>query len=90
MPIRWSPEAAEDIENIVERIRESNPAAADKVAEVLLTGIDFLANFPHRGRHGTVKGTRELVFPPLPYLAVYRVLGDVVEIVRIYHGAQDR
>jgi len=33
-------------------------------------------------------GRRELLFPPLPYIAVYQVK-DAVEISRIYHGAQD-
>jgi toxin ParE1/3/4 len=32
--------------------------------------------------------TRELVFPDLPFLAVYRVREDVIEINRILHGAQ--
>ena len=31
---------------------------------------------------------RELVFPPLPCLAVYRVKDDAVEISRIYHGTR--
>jgi plasmid stabilization system protein ParE len=34
-----------------------------------------------------MNGWRELVFAP--YIAVYRVTGDAVEISRIYHGAQD-
>jgi plasmid stabilization system protein ParE len=35
-------------------------------------------------------GWRELVFPPpLPYLVVYLVTEEAVEITRIFHGAQD-
>jgi plasmid stabilization system protein ParE len=34
-------------------------------------------------------GRREWVFSPLPYIAVYQVTEDAVEISRIYHGAQD-
>jgi plasmid stabilization system protein ParE len=47
--------------------------------------------FPEHGRPGRVKGRRELVFAPLPYIAVYRVKErqQVVEISRIYHGAQN-
>jgi len=29
------------------------------------------------------------VFPKLPYIAVYRIVEDVVEILHFYHGAQD-
>jgi plasmid stabilization system protein ParE len=30
-----------------------------------------------------------LAFPPLPYIVVYRVVDEAVEISRIFHGAQD-
>jgi plasmid stabilization system protein ParE len=30
-----------------------------------------------------------LTFAPLPYIVVYQVKPDVVEIARIFHGAQD-
>jgi plasmid stabilization system protein ParE len=30
------------------------------------------------------------LFLPLPYIAVYRVKEQSIEVVRIYHGAQDR
>jgi plasmid stabilization system protein ParE len=36
-----------------------------------------------------MRGRRELVFSPLPYIAVYRIRLDAVEIIRIYHSAQD-
>jgi len=29
------------------------------------------------------------VFPPLPYIVVYLVTEEAVEITRIFHGAQD-
>ena len=35
------------------------------------------------------QGTRELVFSGLPYIDVYRIQHQVVELPRIYHGAQD-
>ena len=45
---------------------------------------------PYIGRRGRIEGTRELLFPPLPYIAVYRISGSDIEIWRIYHGAQFR
>lgn len=35
-----------------------------------------------------MRGTRELVLSPLPYVVVYRVKDEVVEIARVLHGAQ--
>ena len=34
-------------------------------------------------------GRRELVFPPLPYIAVYGVTAGAVEVSHIVDGAQD-
>ena len=56
----------------------------------MVARIDQLATFPHRGQAGRAAGTRELVLAPLPYIAVYRVSESTVEILSIWHGAQDR
>ena len=56
----------------------------------LYQDIRSLKALPHRGRPGREIGTREMLFPPLPYVAVYRVNGRTIEVVRVYHGAQDR
>jgi hypothetical protein len=51
-------------------------------------GVGALMKFPYRCRPGRKPGTRELVFSGLPFLVVYRVRDDVIEINRILHGAQ--
>jgi toxin ParE1/3/4 len=89
MRIRWSPEAAGDFERIVRRIQKDNPSAARNVANTIYKGVTSLQDFPHRGRCGRIEGSRELVLAPLPYIAVYRIKGQMVEVSRIYHGAQD-
>ena len=50
--------------------------------------IDSLTAFPLLGRPGRAADTRELVIPGLPYLAVYRLKGDVIAVSRVLHGAQ--
>jgi addiction module RelE/StbE family toxin len=88
MTVRWSPEAAADFAAIVEYIRKQNPAAAERVAHTMFEGIASLASFPRQGRPGRISGTRELVFAPLPFIAVYRVGAEVVEVARVLHGSQ--
>jgi len=80
MEIRWSPEAAEDLEHIVNYISPDNPQAARRVAVRIYDSCTNLASFPERGRSGRIAGTRELVLAPLPYIVVYRVKADIVEI----------
>ena len=69
------------------RIRWTPAAAAD-----LQSISDYLElkEWPGRGRPGREEGTREILFPPTPYVAVYRVRQQTIEVMRIYHGAQDR
>jgi toxin ParE1/3/4 len=89
MRVRWTTPASNDLYKIVQRIKKDNQAAALKVANILYDGCGGLQSFPRRGRKGRIEGTRELVFPGLPYIAVYQVKDQVVEVIRIYHGAQD-
>ncbi|MBI1331159.1 MAG: hypothetical protein GC166_14780 [Alphaproteobacteria bacterium] len=48
---------------------------------------DRLEMFPERGRPGRRRGTRELT-TVWPYVIVYRVRGETVEVLRIWHGRQ--
>jgi toxin ParE1/3/4 len=89
MEVRWSMQAGSDLERIYERILKENQSAAREVVTTLYEGCAALKDFPNRGRPGRMKGRRELVFAPLPYIAVYQVKPQVVEISRIYHAAQD-
>lgn len=45
--------------------------------------------FARQCRKGRIVGSRELVLPGSPYIVVYRIKDEAVEIDRIYHGAQD-
>jgi len=89
MQILWSPEAADDFESAVQRVLETNSTAAQRVAQIIYDGIGTLTTFPNRGRSGRVEGTRELVFSALPFIVVYRVKDEFVEIARVIHGAQE-
>lgn len=90
MQIHWSPDAAADLQNIVDYIRLDNPAAAQRVGKAIYERLSLLGNFPYSGRAGRVEGTRELALPPLPFIVVYRVVEqfNIVEIVNVIHGAQ--
>ena len=88
MQLRWTEEAADDLEHIVNYLFEQAP---DRAAELVRTVYDApatLLTFPNRGRLGKKEGTRELVLSPLPYIVVYTVRGDVIYVTRILHGAQ--
>ena len=90
MHIRWTEPAVRDLTQICDYIEAHGTATiARRVALSIFERINALNEFPERGRLGRKPGTRELILAGLPYLAIYRIRGDNVEIVRILHGAQD-
>lgn len=80
--------ALADLTHIRAYIGQFNPAAAVRMAGRLLGVATELAEYPLAGRP-TAKGRRELTIVP-PYVVVYRVAGNRVRILRIWHGAQNR
>jgi toxin ParE1/3/4 len=90
MEIRWSLPSAEDLERICARIERDNPEGARRVARTIYDGCAQLKDFPNIGRASRgMKGRRELTFARLPYIAVYQIKEETVEISRIFHAAQD-
>jgi len=85
----WTDGALRDLAQHTRYIATFNPRAAVRVADDLMKTADNLATFPHRGRPGSYRNTRELT-AVWPYVIVYRITGQTVEIVRVWHGAQDR
>lgn len=90
MKIDWSEPALEQLENALAYIRERNPAAALRMYERIHARTDELFAFPALGKAGLEPGTLELVIPASPYILVYRIVGDVIEIGAVWHGAQSR
>jgi plasmid stabilization system protein ParE len=89
MRIRWTVPAVRDLAGICDYIEvRSGPKVAQRIALRIYERIDALILAPYGGRQGRVPGTRELIFSGLPFLAIYRVRDEVIEINRILHGAQ--
>ncbi len=78
------------MQNISEYLKEHHPSYRQPTMRKLYEDIRSLKQWPGRGRPGRESGTRELLFPPTPYVAVFRVREQTIEVMRIYHAAQDR
>lgn len=89
MGIRWTMPAAHDLENIKTYLTQRDPQVAEPTVRAIFQRIRDLKNNPYRGRPGHRTGTREIVVSPLPYVVVYRVQSDALEVLHIYHVAQD-
>lgn len=88
MRLRWTEEAAADLEHITDYLFENAPGRAAELVREIYNAPSALLTFPYRGRPGKKEGTREFVLPRLPYIVVYQITGEVIRIARILHGAQ--
>ena len=88
MEVKFTRLALADLTRIRAYIGAFNPTAATHIAERLIATTEILSEHPLSGRP-SANGRRELTIVP-PYVLVYRVAGDRVRILRIWHGAQDR
>ena len=89
MRIRWTVTAADDLQNIKNYLQQHYPHFAEPTVRAIYQSVCSLKTSPNRGRPGHRSGTRELALTPLPYVVVYSVKAEAVEILHIYHGAQD-
>lgn len=69
-------------------IAEDNPPAAARVVQRIFQAVNLLKKNPSLGRPGRVVGTRELVVEGTPYIVPYRVRGEAVEVLRVFHSAR--
>ena len=88
MRLEWSIFAMDDRSAIFDYIEAYSPRAAVTVDDRIEEQVEALLQFPEMGRIGRIEGTRELVIQHTPYVVAYRVMGNVIRILRVLHGAQ--
>ncbi|MGH8727967.1 MAG: type II toxin-antitoxin system RelE/ParE family toxin [Burkholderiales bacterium] len=66
---------------VIDYIAADNPTAALRIAKIIREQVEALWDLPNRGRPGRVHGTRELLVQRMPYIVMYRVLNNSVEIL---------
>ena len=88
MQVEWLRTALRNLDEEATFIAADDPRAARLVVERVLNAVEMLASQPALGRPGRVSGTRELVVAKTRYLIPYRVRGDVVEVLRVFHTSR--
>ena len=88
MQVKWLAVALRNLDHEAEFIAADDPQAARQVVSQVLDAVAVLALQPGIGRPGRVPGTRELVVGKTRYLVPYRVRGEVVEVLRVFHTSR--
>jgi toxin ParE1/3/4 len=73
---------------VSEYISQDNPDAAARTVAAIVKAVESLEHFPSLGRPGRISGTRELVVSGTQYIVPYRVRGDVVQLIRVFHASR--
>jgi plasmid stabilization system protein ParE len=87
--IRWSPRAALNLEEICRYIARDSEYYATVFAKKVVAVVKSIPQFPKAGRVVPEYGDenlREKIFKN--YRVVYRIKGELIEIVAICHGAK--
>lgn len=89
MRLQWTEPATRDLEKIAEYYEQEAGAriAATNILKII-DSVKTLLQAPHRSRPGRIPDTRELVLTSLPYLVPYRVNNGTVQVLRVFHTAQ--
>ena len=89
MRIVWTDQAKSDLAAQIRYIATRDREAAQRLRVRVHNAVTSLQDMPRRGRPGTVEDTRELIIPGTPYIAVYGIVADIIEIYHVYHGRQN-
>lgn len=84
----WLRRAIADRDAQLDYIAQDNPGAAIEQGDRIAYQVEMLAEHPELGRAGRKQGTRELVISRTPFIVVYRIRGERIELLRLLHGAQ--
>jgi plasmid stabilization system protein ParE len=87
--VQFAPQAEADLTDALAYVRERNPHAAEKLAARIFGIIEMLAHGDFRGQDQRLT-TGELVssWPVPPFRIYYRITGDVLQVLRVYHRAR--
>jgi toxin ParE1/3/4 len=88
LAVVWLRKALLNLDEEVAHIAQDNPKAAQQVVARIVHAVELLGRRPGLGRPGRVAGTRELPVTRTRYLIPYRVRGQRIEILRVFHTSR--
>jgi len=88
MNVIWSAASVKHLQQVVEYLQGESSGGAITIRRKILETVRRIGQMPNSGRIGRIDGTREAVVLRSPYIVVYQVSAEAVEILGIWHGAR--
>jgi toxin ParE1/3/4 len=89
LTVRYTLEAAAELELVLDTIAAQSPRGARRVHERILATIFLLSEQPHSGSRTSDPRMRRIVARPYPYLIFYQVKEAELIILAVRHGARN-
>jgi len=88
LEVVWLRVALLNLDEEAAYIAQDNPQAAQRVVARIVHAVELLREHPGLGRPGRVHGTREMPVANTRYQIPYRVRGQRIEILRVFHTSR--
>lgn len=85
--LTWRRSALRELANATDYIAARNPAAAQRIKDLIDHHIALARVVPGMGRPGRVPDTRELIAHP-NYIVIYKVAAEHIVVLRVLHAHQ--
>ena len=89
MRLRLTTRAYKELENISVYWEERNPNTAAALFAVFERMFDGLIAMPYRGTKTDIPEVRCVVIPRFPYKVFYRISGQTIEVLSIFHTSRN-
>lgn len=93
MKLVWLPEARDDIRRLFDFLVDKDPDAALRMLHRVRAGAATLLEFPRSGKRMDEDTERRELFVPFgvgAYVLRYRIRGEFVVIIRVWHSRELR
>jgi plasmid stabilization system protein ParE len=88
--VQWREEALADLQRYYDWLKAVEGANPARVIRRIRMAANSMRRLGDIGRPGGKRGARELSVRNAPYVIVYVVIGEIADIMAVYHTAQDR
>lgn len=89
MRFLWTGQALSDLRALHADIAKDNERTANSmVARIVDRAERQLSRLSESGAPGRIPKTRELAISGTPYVLPYRIVGDTIHILRVFHSAR--
>ena len=83
--VLWTQRSLKNLEAELDYYGAINPILAKELSSIINESVEKIKHLPGIGRSGKHINTREFVLSKYPYIMVYRVRHDILEILTFIH-----